>query len=209
MKSFTLMSGTTAMLMLFSNVAIAQRNGILSGNGQNGVEAILGQALGNAIQNKTVGTAGVSNHPNAGNGNPLINNGQYGIQSGPYNPIGRNGSFGVGGLNGYTNNNQLNSRFRNNAIASLLLSQFPQASRILAPNGYNNQGAYYRNNDQYYYYPMANSGNPGFQQSSTFYQQQNQSTGVNSNASIEPVAIQFGGFAHTEELGHLYANCRQ
>ena len=64
-------------------------------------------------------------------------------------------------------------------------------------------------NDQYYYYPMANSGNPGFQQSSTFYQQQNQSTGVNSNASIEPVAIQFGGFAHTEELGHLNANCRQ
>ncbi len=195
------------MLILFSNVAMAQRNGILSGNGQNGVGGIVGQAVGNAIQNKIQGSAGVSNRPNAGNGNALINNGQYGIQSGPYSPFGGNGSFGVGGLNGYTNNaannNQLNSRFRNNAIASLLLSQFPQASRILAPNGYNNQGAYYRNNDQYYYYPMANSGNPGFQQSSTVYQQQNQSTGVNSNASIEPVAIQFGGFAHTEELGHL------
>lgn len=207
MKTFMFITGTTAMLILFSNGAMAQRNQILSGNGPNNVGGILGQAVGNAIQNEIQGGAGVSNRPGARNGNQRIGNGQYRIGSGANNRIGGNGNFGVGGFNGYSNNSvnnsQLNSRFRNNAIASLLLSQFPQASRILAPNGYSNRGAYYRDNDQYYYYPISNSGNQGLQQSSTLYQQQKQSTGVSSIAPVESVAIQFGGFAHTEELGNL------
>ena len=206
MKILNVALSTSALLLLLNSDAMAQRNGILSGNSRNGVDVNLGQAIGNAIQNEIQGSAGVSNRTDVGVGNRGINNGQMRAR-GEQNIRGNvNGGIG-GGRNGSVNNsanyNQSSARYRNNAIASVLLSQFPEASRILAPRGYGNRGAYYRNNDRYYYYPNAYSTNSGYQQSGTVYLQQNPSAGYSNAPTVQPVAIEFGGFVHTEEFGQL------
>lgn len=117
------------------------------------------------------------------------------------NDFDRRGDFRFGDNNRYDNgrfdsrrfdnDRYRNGRYRKNSIASFILQQFPQASRLLSPRVLPGRGAYYRNNGNYYYYP--NSG-AVVQQSPGVVVQSPQPQ------NPEPIRIEFGGFVHIGEL---------
>ena len=150
-----------------------------------------------------VNNGGGANHiasPRFGVGGANYNN-SYNNQWGHYNQWGLNnfnyGGYGQGiGRNGGFG--QSYGRYGQSPLAALIFSQFPSASRLLSSRAYGNGGAYFRNDGGYYYYPQSAISTYAYPQTQII----NGATSapVVSEQAPAPTPIEFGGFAHVDEL---------
>lgn len=175
-----------ALCMLVSNVASAQRNGQLGSN-------IIGE-----ITNQIRQRGGISDGTIQQSGRQDFDRG-FNQSCGPLNQYGRGNQYGNYRGNN-TNYGRANSRNQYSPLASLIIQQIPEASRILAPGVVGNQGAFYQHNDRYYYYPNNGGSFNGVQQVGGTYSQGSQNVDFGSPQSTTPVQLQFGGFVYAEQL---------
>lgn len=208
--------------LLMPQAAEAQRgNGRGNrGNNRNNGNPSIGDALEYRLRgevNNALGlpyNTGQSNNFNRGRGSDNFGNPRRSNQWGNNNrgnyidQRGYNGRSGYG-YDGYRYNNDRSrngyysgnyGRYQSNPLASVILQQFPGASRLLLPRGRGNTGAFYRNDDRYYYYPNVYNSYPAAVQSSTTYIQPSQAVGVGAPPQSQPVPVQFGGYAYVAEL---------
>lgn len=110
----------------------------------------------------------------------------------------------------WNNGNNWNRGLRNNIVAGLIASQFPQASNILFPQPLRNRGVFYRNNDQYYFYPAQRLYSGIRQTGGTVYSNQNYSSNSNytTRGTIDrsaAVPVEFGGYQFVSDLAPAFA----
>lgn len=187
----------------------------------------VGQALRNQLQNRIREEARGSGNQRS-DGNRRFDNQPFNQRRGGNNfsqqPFG-NRNYGT--RNNYSNRNNNNNnrfgsnlnqrgRYQSNPLAQLIVRQFPEARRILSPRGprysNTNRGAFYRNNNRYYYFPDSNFGSG--------YQSQPNGVLLSGNVVVDggtaiaqtggaveqqsqPVEVQFGEFAYTDQLSEV------
>lgn len=186
-----------------------------SGRQNSGSQQSIGRTLQNQLQNRVrneVGNAiGLPSR-----GNQRFNDRSFGQQRNG-NSLSRqtfsnrNNQFG--------NGSRQRGRYRSNPLASLIVSQFPEARRILSPRGAgygSNRGAFYRDNNRYYYYPQAYASSQypnGYQSQPSGVQLSGgaivssggsvQQAGGTVQQQVQPVEVPFGQFAYTDQLSEV------